>query len=512
MHSRLITSIAVILTAVLLGRRAFATDHHWNISNGIWSQPADWNPATVPGPTDNAIVDFFSGTPGHVTISTNNLQAVPSVTIANGDSVSVGNNGSLLCGGDFVVGNNSTTGTLSVINSNPINAYFGGLTIAANLLVGQLSGAGTVSQNAGTVAVGNWVVLGNSNDQSSAFSASGMYNLAGGNLHAPAMFVAGNFHTSGTFNLSGGDANFGSLGIGVGSNGVGVLNQTGGQLTVNNSLFMQTGVYTISGGTCNSTGATEVGASSTINFNGGSIFLGTLYLTSTTSRVQLGSGGGKVLRAQYLSLGGGSSVAGTVDLNDNSMTLSGGDPAGRLLSYIRSGYNGGSWTGPGLTSSAAAAAAASAAVHKTALGYGNDGLGNLLVKYTYYGDANLDGQVDVTDLGALATNWQTSSAWSGGDFNYDGFVDVSDLGMLATNWQAGVGSPLATGSFNAALETVGLAAASVPEPAAAMISLLGVCYLRRRRRFSSAHCFSTSGFARRYDSGHGRRAGSSTTV
>jgi hypothetical protein len=67
---------------------------------------------------------------------------------------------------------------------------------------------------------------------------------------------------------------------------------------------------------------------------------------------------------------------------------------------------------------------------------------SLLIKFTYAGDANLDGQVDVTDLGAVATNWQTAAPWTGGDFNYDNFVDVTDLGMLATNWQAGVGNPL----------------------------------------------------------------------
>jgi hypothetical protein len=55
------------------------------------------------------------------------------------------------------------------------------------------------------------------------------------------------------------------------------------------------------------------------------------------------------------------------------------------------------------------------------------------------GDANRDRAVDVSDLGVLATNWQSSSKlFSKGDFNYDGVVDVSDLGILATNWQKSV--------------------------------------------------------------------------
>ena len=107
---------------------------------------------------------------------------------------------------------------------------------------------------------------------------------------------------------------------------------------------------------------------------------------------------------------------------------------------------------------------------------------SILIKYTYAGDSNLDGQVDVTDLGALATNWQSTGVWTGGDFNYDGFIDVTDLGILATNWQAGVGSPLGQ-SFQDALASVGLGGVSVPEPfGMSVIGLLCLTTLRRARR------------------------------
>jgi hypothetical protein len=104
------------------------------------------------------------------------------------------------------------------------------------------------------------------------------------------------------------------------------------------------------------------------------------------------------------------------------------------------------------------------------------------VAYTYYGDANLDGQVDVTDLGALATNWQTSNVWAGGDFDYSGFVDVTDLGALATNWQKGVGNPLGPGSLESAMAAVGLGGTSVPEPAAIGLLTLAACLLKRTRQ------------------------------
>jgi hypothetical protein len=105
----------------------------------------------------------------------------------------------------------------------------------------------------------------------------------------------------------------------------------------------------------------------------------------------------------------------------------------------------------------------------------------VLIKYTFKGDCNLDGQVTLTDLGELATNWQSTSAfWTGGDFNYDGAVTISDLADLASNWQAGVGNPLGM-NFEQAMQAVGLDDVVVPEPLAlGAISLLA--FQRRRRK------------------------------
>jgi hypothetical protein len=62
-----------------------------------------------------------------------------------------------------------------------------------------------------------------------------------------------------------------------------------------------------------------------------------------------------------------------------------------------------------------------------ALGVGLDGE-DVVVRYTWTGDATLDGQVTIADLGVLAANWQgTERRWSEGDFNYDGTVNIADL-------------------------------------------------------------------------------------
>ena len=167
-----------------------------------------------------------------------------------------------------------------------------------------------------------------------------------------------------------------------------------------------------------------------------------------------------------------------IDVKTNSMTVDYRgqvSPAATIKAQLASGYASGAWNGEGINTSSAVA-------HQTALGWKDDAASSsILVKYTYYGDANLDGQVDISDLGALATAWQTSAVWSQGDFDYSGFVDISDLGKLATNWQLGVGSPLGP-SFDEALASVGLAGVSVPEPAGlSIIGLVALAFRRRRR-------------------------------
>src|SRR5439155_2620953 len=62
-----------------------------------------------------------------------------------------------------------------------------------------------------------------------------------------------------------------------------------------------------------------------------------------------------------------------------------------------------------------------------AIGYidlGGADIGKYEVRYTLKGDTNLDGAVDVGDLGSLATSYGISGgmSWVNGDFNQDGNV------------------------------------------------------------------------------------------
>jgi hypothetical protein len=100
-----------------------------------------------------------------------------------------------------------------------------------------------------------------------------------------------------------------------------------------------------------------------------------------------------------------------------------------------------------------------------------------LTSYGRPGDANLDGQVDVADLGILASQWQASGFWTDGDFDNNGLIDVGDLGILATHWQDGV-EP-----FGVEIARL-LPGVSVPEPAL-LGALPAIQLLARRRRLSA---------------------------
>jgi hypothetical protein len=113
------------------------------------------------------------------------------------------------------------------------------------------------------------------------------------------------------------------------------------------------------------------------------------------------------------------------------------------------------------------------------------------IRFTWVGDANLDGMVTIADLSILAANWQRgvddgqTVFWGHGDFNYDGRVNIADLSLLAANWQAGVpaGAPGSDMSFAEAMAMFDVFDGIViPEPASlGLAGLAGLLFLRRRR-------------------------------
>jgi hypothetical protein len=59
--------------------------------------------------------------------------------------------------------------------------------------------------------------------------------------------------------------------------------------------------------------------------------------------------------------------------------------------------------------------------------------GDVLIKFTYAGDANLDGKVNIDDYGRIDANVGQSGTvfgWYNGDFNFDGKINIDDYGLI----------------------------------------------------------------------------------
>ncbi|HWE93404.1 MAG TPA: hypothetical protein VG269_05465, partial [Tepidisphaeraceae bacterium] len=185
-----------------------------------------------------------------------------------------------------------------------------------------------------------------------------------------------------------------------------------------------------------------------------------LSLTGTAQLTVTSSGGGSA--GNVLSVGtGGFSMpldptthlpTATLDLMDNDMLLQGAGSSELpvLQALLKSGLP---TAGTGLRSSDAAASPAS---NKTALGYGLNGTsvnystfdglpvaaGDLLVKYTLAGDADLDGVVGNIDYGILSSHYgQSGTDWASADFTYDSRTNATDYGLLSNNFGQGLTGP-----------------------------------------------------------------------
>jgi fibronectin-binding autotransporter adhesin len=212
-------------------------------------------------------------------------------------------------------------------------------------------------------------------------------------------------------------------------------------------------------------------------------------------------GGRSVLLTNTLAV----STTGKLDLSNGDLVLNGSSPSlSTVTAMVAAGYNlagGGKWNGPGITSSAAAGDTS----HLTALGVIQnnqsgtplftatntfDGItpeaNAVLVKYTYFGDANLDGKVDGSDYSLIDGGYASQGSltgWYHGDFNYDGVVDGSDY-TLIDNAFNNQGGQLTTPTALIASETAQVAPAAVPEPVSMGLIVLGAAGLAGRRRRS----------------------------
>ncbi|HEY7089537.1 MAG TPA: endo-1,4-beta-xylanase [Tepidisphaeraceae bacterium] len=174
-----------------------------------------------------------------------------------------------------------------------------------------------------------------------------------------------------------------------------------------------------------------------------------------------------------------------LDLSNNSMLVDFIGTPDTLLSIVRQHL-------------AANRITSSAADSTKRLGYGVNG-SSVLIKYTFAGDSDLDGDADGVDIGNWAVNFTGelggtgSSLWAQGDWDYDGDVDGVDAGLWAQAFTGelgggGLGSVVVNDpdiAPGAAAILRGMGITVVPEPAAlcALASFLCVrgTFGRRRR-------------------------------
>jgi hypothetical protein len=107
---------------------------------------------------------------------------------------------------------------------------------------------------------------------------------------------------------------------------------------------------------------------------------------------------------------------------------------------------------------------------------------DVLVGYTYTGDANLSGFIDGDDYFRIDRNFNKSGSvfgYANGDFNYDGAINADDYFIIDAN--IGLqGAPFPQGDVASGATVAG--AQAVPEPAGAIVLAGALAGLVRRRR------------------------------
>jgi fibronectin-binding autotransporter adhesin len=241
------------------------------------------------------------------------------------------------------------------------------------------------------------------------------------------------------------------------SNGTLGLNLNGGSLTLlTHPVSGGNSINTYSGGTTITSGSLIIGAinafpAGTPVLDNGSFLI---YANSTIGQItgsgNLTVGSNTATAIATLAPKSGISTLATLTINtgskldvtNNDLIIHNGTLS-QTAALIASAYHAGAWDGAtGITSSLAAISAHGSVTLGVGTGLSSfDGQSvlptDILVKYTWLGDANLDGIVNSSDLSAMSS---AGTTWQTGDFNYDGKVNADDyaLYMLGNAESGGV--------------------------------------------------------------------------
>jgi hypothetical protein len=172
------------------------------------------------------------------------------------------------------------------------------------------------------------------------------------------------------------------------------------------------------------------------------------------AKVGFAAGSGLLLRTGSVLIGGGATLdLGTGDMIVQSTAAGRATALAALLDLIRSARDGGAgrWRGSGVTSFAARTTPSTtlAAMLNPGLAtFSGEGIdaNSILVKYTYDGDANLDGRINADDYFRIDSTFLAqpqNPTFEQGNFNYAGRVDADDYFLIDSAF-LGQGAPLAS--------------------------------------------------------------------
>jgi hypothetical protein len=447
--------------------------------------------ATIAGP---GVVNFFNATSTTFTLN-------GTLTLAS--ALTRLSNATIAGDGDLELTNVASWGFGTIAGNGAFNVTSTGSLLVAALtplptLSRTLNNAGTSTFATGTLMLSNGTIN-NTATFNTAMPAAGSFTIAAG----PGLL--NRFVNSGTLDVHGGTMNIAVPFSNTGTlivEGIGQANLTGGvtqvvgpTLTRGNWIVNDGAMLTLGGTPITNNAAHVVLSGPTSSFPEIAplaVNTGTFEVLSgrtfATSAGYTNSGRTVVGTSSVLTINGDLTNTGTIDVSnllvDNYL---GPTPIATIAAQVATGFNGGSWNGIGINSTAAA----NDATHSTGLGYadasaiGVVGTGTVagqsvddttvVVRYTLLGDANLDGVVNALDFNALASGFGSSGVWSQGDSNYDGVVNTADFTAMAANFGESVSAPAAP--------QIGVV---VPEPLdMILLPAMGLFAVRNRRRRSA---------------------------